>query len=130
MQHRISAGALVLRDNQILLLRHQNHGSYDFWAPPGGGVEDNEELAAAAEREVFEEAGIQVRSSRLAYIEALVHGGYRRIRGLVGASTDALGAGFGDQHLPVGDGDVNGDFVLLRSECPGDKASVVDPLDA
>lgn len=80
MKHRISAGALVVRDNQILLVRHQKHGRYDFWAPPGGGVEDNEELAAAAEREVFEEAGIRVRSSRLAYIDELIDDSGRMVK--------------------------------------------------
>ena len=38
MKHRISAGALVKRGDQILLVRHMKQGSYDFWVPPGGGV--------------------------------------------------------------------------------------------
>lgn len=80
MEHRISAGALVVRDNRILLVRHQKPGRYDFWAPPGGGVEDNEELAAAAEREVSEEAGIQARSTCLAYIDELIDDSGRMLK--------------------------------------------------
>lgn len=72
MKHRISAGALVVWDTQILLVRHQEPGRYDFWVPPGGGAEGDEELAATAERETFEETGLRVRSSRLAYIDELI----------------------------------------------------------
>ena len=69
MIHRISCGALVVRDAKILLVRHQQPGQHGFWIAPGGGVEGNEELARAAERETFEEAGIQVMATRLAYID-------------------------------------------------------------
>lgn len=72
MRHRISAGVLALRDNQILLVRHFRQGKHDFWAGPGGGAEGAEELAQAAEREAFEEAGIRVRAQSLAYIDELV----------------------------------------------------------
>lgn len=69
MIHRISCGALVLRDNQILLVHHRQPGLHDFWVAPGGGVEGNEELARAAERETLEESGIHVVATRLAYID-------------------------------------------------------------
>jgi 8-oxo-dGTP diphosphatase len=69
MQHKISCGALVLRNNSILLVRHHRPGRHDFWVAPGGGVEGSEELARAAERETFEETGIHVMATRLAYID-------------------------------------------------------------
>jgi len=69
MQHRISCGALVVRDGHILLVHHQRPGRQDFWVAPGGGVEGNEELARAAERETLEETGIHVMATRLAYID-------------------------------------------------------------
>ena len=72
MQHRISAGVLTIHDDKILLVRHFRPGVHDFWAPPGGGVEGSEELAAAAEREAFEETGLVVRAGALAYIDELV----------------------------------------------------------
>lgn len=80
MKHRISAGALVVRDSRVLLVRHRMSGRYDFWAPPGGGVEEDEELAAAAERETFEEAGLRVRSTRLAYIDELIDDSGRMVK--------------------------------------------------
>jgi len=72
MRHRISAGVLALRDEQILLVRHYRAGLHDFWCGPGGGVEGSEELHQAAEREAFEEAGIRVRALSMAYIDELV----------------------------------------------------------
>ena len=37
----------------------------DNWIVPGGGIEDNENPEEAAEREVYEEAGVQGRLGRL-----------------------------------------------------------------
>lgn len=68
-QHRISCGALVMRDEKILLVCHQQPGQEPFWIAPGGGVEGSEELARAAERETFEESGINVVATRLAYMD-------------------------------------------------------------
>lgn len=80
MKHRISAGALVFREGALLLVRHKVEGKYDFWAPPGGGVEDHEELAAAAEREAFEEAGIRAKARDLAYIDELIDDSGRMVK--------------------------------------------------
>lgn len=80
MQHRISVGALVLRDGKLLLARHFSPGKYDFWAPPGGGVEEDEELAAAAERETFEETGIRAKALRMAYIDELIDDSGRMVK--------------------------------------------------
>ena len=71
MKHRISAGALVTRDDQILLVRHMKQGSYDFWVPPGGGVFPDEDARTAAEREAREETGIIVKARNLALVEEL-----------------------------------------------------------
>jgi len=62
----------VVKDHRLLLVRHYRAGKYDFWAPPGGGVEGDEELTAAAERETFEETQIRVKANRLAYIDELI----------------------------------------------------------
>ncbi len=37
-QHRISADAIVLQGERLLLVRHVVAGRYDFWVCPGGGV--------------------------------------------------------------------------------------------
>ena len=53
-------------------MRHVRPGKYDFWVAPGGGVQDEEELSAAAQREVREETGLEVVAGKLLYIEELV----------------------------------------------------------
>ncbi|MBF0680579.1 MAG: NUDIX domain-containing protein [Devosia sp.] len=80
MKHRISAGVLAMRGDEILLVRHFRPGKHDFWAGPGGGVEGSEELAEAAEREAFEETRLRVATSSLAYIDELVDGWGRVVK--------------------------------------------------
>ncbi len=74
MKHRISAGGIVLRQNKVLLVHHHREGAYDFWVPPGGGVEGDEGFLRAAEREVFEETNLVVRAEKIAYVENLIDG--------------------------------------------------------
>lgn len=71
MAHRISAGALVLREEKILLVRHHRSAHHDFWIGPGGGVEGGETLEATAERETLEESGVTIKVRRLAYLDEL-----------------------------------------------------------
>ena len=71
MKHRISAGALVVHQHRILLVRYLGIGSPDYWVAPGGGVDHREELMAAARREAFEEANVEIEPYKLAYIEEL-----------------------------------------------------------
>ena len=73
MTHRIAAGAIVLRDNKILLVRYAD----GYLVAPGGRVEDGESLTAAAERETLEETGITVRATTLLLVEDLECPEYR-----------------------------------------------------
>ena len=59
MRHRISAGVIVDVDDRILLVRHLKPTVYDFWVPPGGGVEGTEDLRATVQREA---RGVRPRS--------------------------------------------------------------------
>ncbi len=69
MQHRISSGGLVIVDKRILLVRHFIEGKYDFWVPPGGGLEKKESILEGAVREVREETGLLVEPVKPVYIE-------------------------------------------------------------
>jgi ADP-ribose pyrophosphatase YjhB (NUDIX family) len=75
--HRISAGALVIQNNRVLLVKHCIPGLDDFWVPPGGGAEGDESLMGCAERECFEESGLRVRAEKIAHIEEFFDSGRR-----------------------------------------------------
>jgi 8-oxo-dGTP diphosphatase len=75
--HRISAGAIVEHSDRVLMVRHYRPGRYDFWVCPGGGVQSDEPLSTAAEREVRE---LEVRVSKLLYIEELVNPECRHVK--------------------------------------------------
>ncbi len=80
MSHRISAGAIIFCDDEVLLVNHVKAGVYDFWVAPGGGVIGDESLEAAAIREVKEECGLDAAIGRLAYIEELLQPEYRQCK--------------------------------------------------
>ncbi|MFZ5817572.1 MAG: NUDIX domain-containing protein [Bacillota bacterium] len=51
---------------EILLCRSRNGRS---WVPPGGTLEEGEDLVGAAAREAMEEAGIEVTVGRMLYLQ-------------------------------------------------------------
>lgn len=63
---RIAVRALIFNaDNKLLTVQH--HGS-DFWALPGGKIENNEDLKTCLKREIFEELGVQCEVQNLACV--------------------------------------------------------------
>lgn len=62
---RTSAGILIICKDKGLLAHSTNSPWWRSYTPPKGGVEPGESLAAAASREVFEEVGILVDSTKL-----------------------------------------------------------------
>lgn len=80
MRHRISAGTIVEHEGRVLLVRHRKERQYDFWVAPGGGVQGDESLEAAATREAREETGLDVRPSKLIYIEQLINPECRHVK--------------------------------------------------
>ncbi|HSO18331.1 MAG TPA: NUDIX hydrolase, partial [Desulfosarcina sp.] len=61
---RPAVGAVVFKNDAVLLVRRGNSPSRGFWAIPGGGVRLGESLQAAAEREVLEETGVVIRAGQ------------------------------------------------------------------
>jgi len=59
---QVAVGAIVFKDNKVLLVLRANPPSEKMWSVPGGRVELGETLQEAAEREIKEETGITIRA--------------------------------------------------------------------
>jgi ADP-ribose pyrophosphatase YjhB (NUDIX family) len=56
----LGVGALIFRDDQVLLVERGKEPLKGYWSLPGGLLELGEKLEAAVEREVLEETGLLV----------------------------------------------------------------------
>jgi ADP-ribose pyrophosphatase len=59
---KVAVGAVVFKDERVLLVRRGQPPSKNLWAIPGGSVEIGETLQEAAEREILEETGIKIQA--------------------------------------------------------------------
>jgi ADP-ribose pyrophosphatase YjhB (NUDIX family) len=62
---KVAAGVLVERESSVLLVRRVNEPCRGMWSLPAGFVNAGEDPVRAAERECFEETGLQVRVTGL-----------------------------------------------------------------
>jgi nucleoside triphosphatase len=61
-----AAYAIVMRNGKILLLKMRHTGKYHL---PGGGINVGERIEAALKRELREETGIEIGTTRFAHFE-------------------------------------------------------------
>lgn len=59
---KVGVGVIVVRDEQVLLLKRQNSHGHGTWAPPGGHLEYGESFDECAIRETYEETGLVIAS--------------------------------------------------------------------
>ena len=62
--YSIGAGALVLKEGRMLLVRRAQEPGKGYWTNPGGYIEQMEPIEATIVREVLEECGIEGVGSR------------------------------------------------------------------
>ena len=64
----VGVGILLIRNNQLLLVKRKFDPDAGLWSIPGGHLELGERTKTAAEREGFEETGFKVKVIKLAGI--------------------------------------------------------------
>ncbi len=80
-QPALAVGAIVFKDQQVLLVKRGKPPAKGMWAIPGGSVELGETLKQAAERETLEETGIQINVGKPVYsFEVIEHDKSGKIR--------------------------------------------------
>ncbi|MGA3003903.1 MAG: NUDIX domain-containing protein [Acetobacteraceae bacterium] len=62
---RLGCGAAIVIDGRILLVRRLSDPEAGCWGLPGGKVDLYETVAAAVEREINEELGIEIKAGKL-----------------------------------------------------------------
>ncbi len=70
---QIGVGAVVFNvEGEVLLVKRRNEPAKNMWTIPGGKLETGELLKQAAEREVFEETGIEIEAKEIIYTFELI----------------------------------------------------------
>jgi 8-oxo-dGTP diphosphatase len=60
----VGVGVIIIREGKVLLGKRIGKHGFGAWSFPGGKLEYGEEVAACAERETLEEAGIKITNVR------------------------------------------------------------------
>jgi 8-oxo-dGTP diphosphatase len=64
---QVAVGAIVFKEDKVLLVLRGKPPAENLWSIPGGSVELGETLQEATEREIMEEAGITIRAREPVY---------------------------------------------------------------
>lgn len=101
-KHQLVGRALVINQNNEVLL--VSHTSGEFWYTPGGRVNPGESIRSCAEREVFEETGLEVNFGNLLYVDEIIDPGLNAHKVecyFLGTTDQELPENWQDEHGPV-----------------------------
>lgn len=79
-EHRISAGAIIIQEDHVLLVRYDGAGGRSYLVGPGGGILGNEGIHQAVVREVREETGLEVSPQKVIFVEDLLSRRHRIVK--------------------------------------------------
>ena len=66
-------GAVVIHNQQVLLVKRGNPPKQGLWCIPGGKIQYGETLQQAAEREILEETGVTIKAGTPVYAFDLIN---------------------------------------------------------
>lgn len=70
---RVRVCGLLLKDDQVLLLKHKGLGESGYlWSPPGGGLQFGETVEKALVREFQEETGLMVSIREFLFVNEFI----------------------------------------------------------
>ncbi len=75
----IAVGGVIIKDNQILLVKRRKPPGKGLWAIPGGRVRYGETVYNAVIREMAEETGLEVSPVRLVYVSEVMGDGFHYV---------------------------------------------------
>lgn len=77
---RVRVGGLLVEEEKILLLKHQNLGPEGYlWSPPGGGVDFGESLHDALKKEFLEETNLKIDVGEYLFTNEFINNPYHAI---------------------------------------------------
>jgi 8-oxo-dGTP diphosphatase len=79
MDFGVRVGAVVEREEALLLVRHQKPDRDPYWVLPGGRLEPGETIPECASREVAEETGLTASFSGILYVSEFLREGRHTI---------------------------------------------------
>lgn len=78
MSIRIRVGAIIIKDESILLVKHEKEDEV-YWLLPGGGVEEQETLHEALIREITEEVSLLIEPQDFNFVCESIRPGGRHV---------------------------------------------------
>ena len=111
MPTKLGVRAIIYDDQGIVMVEHNEGDRGKFLIFPGGGIEENESIFEAAQREAKEETNLDVVANKLVYIRETKAGDARGIEFYVLCST--IGGKIKLGHDPEKDRQVLEDVLVL-----------------
>jgi 8-oxo-dGTP diphosphatase len=66
---RVRVCGILIEEDKILLIQHQNIGEKQiFWSPPGGGMDFGETAENCLKREFLEETGLEIQITHFLFV--------------------------------------------------------------